>query len=199
MFRRAGASLPRVLTLPLLRQRPLLRLQQLLGVRRFSSAEDGLYCASPIPRRTVLRVEGPDSESYLQGLITQDIRLLTKQRRPSIYTAFLNVQGRVIADAIIMKHLVSPNTFLIEIDASQREELTKHFNRYKVRTKSELTDASGVYTPYSVFGRSKHSLEALFMSSLPPATGCHHSVDPRIDCLGWRVFLDKERSGTPTN
>ena len=54
--------------------------------------------------RSVISVRGPKSTEFLQKLTTQDMRLFDKdQNRACIFTGFLNVKGRLLFDAMIVK------------------------------------------------------------------------------------------------
>ena len=48
--------------------------------------------------RSVIRVSGPDLESFLQNLLTQDAVLAPGEGR---YAALLTPQGKVVADMIL--------------------------------------------------------------------------------------------------
>ena len=49
--------------------------------------------------RSTLRLRGRDSFDLVQGLITNDINHLRSKK--SIFTAFLNNQGRILFDCVI--------------------------------------------------------------------------------------------------
>lgn len=51
---------------------------------------------APIPFRTVMRIRGNDTVKFLQGMVTNNMNLLSE--RPGIYTAFLNPQVSAIAN-----------------------------------------------------------------------------------------------------
>lgn len=54
--------------------------------------------------RSVISVRGPKSTEFLQKLTTQDMNLFEKrEQRASLFTAFLNVKGRVLFDCIVVK------------------------------------------------------------------------------------------------
>lgn len=59
--------------------------------------------------RKVISIRGPDSTAFLQGLITQDMNIFTKEGkdRAAIFTGFLNVRGKLLFDAIIAKPLLA--------------------------------------------------------------------------------------------
>lgn len=52
--------------------------------------------------RSVLSVTGEDAESFLQSMITNDMKSL-KDNKVALFGLFLNPKGRVLFDAIIVK------------------------------------------------------------------------------------------------
>ncbi len=52
--------------------------------------------------RKVISVTGEDAESFLQSMITNDMKLL-KDDKVSIFGLFLNPKGRVIYDSIVVR------------------------------------------------------------------------------------------------
>ena len=61
--------------------------------------------------RKMLSIRGAESQQFLQGLMTQDINLFTKDNekldRAAIFTAFLNAKGKILFDAILSKPLLA--------------------------------------------------------------------------------------------
>ena len=94
--------------------------------------------------RTILSVKGPDSDNYLQNLITNDIRLLSRSDNAprSIYAMILNNRGRVMYDVMVYKNVqnVEAKEFLIEIDSGLGNEAFKLFKMLKVKKKVKLDD-----------------------------------------------------------
>jgi folate-binding Fe-S cluster repair protein YgfZ len=59
--------------------------------------------------RRIVSIRGPDSGSFLQGLMTADINTFKSEgeKRAAIFTTFLNVKGKIIFDAIVAKPLLA--------------------------------------------------------------------------------------------
>ncbi|MGQ0740851.1 MAG: CAF17-like 4Fe-4S cluster assembly/insertion protein YgfZ [Alphaproteobacteria bacterium] len=119
--------------------------------------------------RLVLSVSGPDAESFLQGLITNDIAL-TREGRP-IYAALLTPQGKILFDFIIRRN---GERFLIDCAAERAGELTKRLGFYRLRAKIEINAE-----PRLAVAASWQTDE----SDLPSAF-----ADPRLDALGRRTI-----------
>lgn len=72
--------------------------------RHYSSGHSLLCC--PLSNRTLVKIKGRDSSNFLQGLITNDMRLLTTQQ-PAMYTMMLNVQVLLLILIISMCYCTS--------------------------------------------------------------------------------------------
>lgn len=74
-----------------------------------------------LPHRAVLEIEGEDRASFLQGLISNDIHLVTSKR--AIYATLLTPQGRFLYDFFIIER---EGAFLLDFEAARFEELLKN-------------------------------------------------------------------------
>ena len=61
------------------------------------------YVCYSLPHRTLLRLEGQDTGSFLQGIITNDTGLLAAPGQRAVYSHMLNVQGRTLYDIILYR------------------------------------------------------------------------------------------------
>ena len=61
------------------------------------------YVCYSLPHRTLLRLEGQDTSSFLQGIITNDTGLLAEPGPRAVYSHMLNVQGRTLYDIILYR------------------------------------------------------------------------------------------------
>ena len=86
-----------------------------------------------LENRAVILVSGADAESYLQGLITNDIKKAHEHNL--LYAAMLTPQGKILFDFLIQK---TPDGFLLDILASRAEALIKRLNMYKLRSAVEI-------------------------------------------------------------
>ena len=53
-----------------------------------------------VPDRTVIRITGADAETFLQGMVTNDLARLSDG---AVYTAFLSPQGKYLADFFVLR------------------------------------------------------------------------------------------------
>lgn len=128
--------------------------------------------------RAILRVSGDDSEGFLQGLITNDIKCLTEQ--DTIYAALLSAQGKIQTDFLIYR---IDNAFLIDLARDQAEDVLKKLKLYRMRAKVELENVSDTLSVTALWENDP--------SGQSPATQSNvisFVADPRLPALGWRCL-----------
>ncbi|XP_011881501.1 PREDICTED: putative transferase CAF17 homolog, mitochondrial [Vollenhovia emeryi] len=103
--------------------------------------------------RSVLRVGGNEASTFLQGLMTNDMKHLD-EGTPSIYTLFLNTRGRVMCDAIVYKSEES-NLYYVECDSQIIDSLQRHLKMYRVRRKIDVEHVGDKIHVWSMFGSTK--------------------------------------------
>jgi tRNA-modifying protein YgfZ len=84
--------------------------------------------------RDVVRVAGPDAESYLQGQTSQDIAKLGPGE--SAWALVLQPQGKL--DAFVRVTKVEPAEFFLDADAGVGVQLVARLQRFKLRTKADI-------------------------------------------------------------
>jgi tRNA-modifying protein YgfZ len=87
--------------------------------------------ACHLSERAVLSVSGPDAESLLQSLVTNDVGATGDMA----YGALLSPQGKIMFDFFILK---DAGRYLIDCAASQCDELLKRLGFYRLRAKVAL-------------------------------------------------------------
>lgn len=110
-----------------------------------------------LSERSLLRISGPETSGFLQGLITNDMRHL-EEGGASMYTMFLNTKGRVLYDAIIYR-TYKEGIFYVECDARILPELEKHLKLYRVRRKIEIDNLESEIKVWAFFDPDKISSE----------------------------------------
>lgn len=111
--------------------------------------------------RKFITVSGPDSRDFLQGLITNDINKLEKER--IIFSALLTAKGRFLYDFYIWK---SADGYLIDISNKFADQLLKKLKLYKIRKDVALDICSG-YKAAIVFPEMCVTEEGLLSASDP--------------------------------
>lgn len=123
--------------------------------------------------RGVVRLQGPDAVSLLQGLVTQDLALLTAQ--PALYAALLSPQGKILFDFFIVR---GGEAVLLDVASEKAAELIKRLTLYRLRAKVTFEEARDL------------AVLALWGGPTPPAPSRGVVVpDPRLPALGCRAYV----------
>lgn len=120
--------------------------------------------------RALVRLQGPDWRSFLQGLITQDVEgMAVGETR---YAALLTPQGRLLYDLFI---ICEGDAAVLDVPAEAREALLARLKMYRLRAKVEITPEVGEVV--CTFGGAPGG-------AVGSAPGWR--ADPRLPALGWR-------------
>ncbi|NNU81348.1 folate-binding protein YgfZ [Halovulum dunhuangense] len=117
--------------------------------------------------RAVLRVAGPDHRKFLQDLVTNDIRQLS---RGAVYAALLTPQGKYLADFLIVPG--GDESVLLDCDAAQAQDLARRLSMYRLRAKVTIEETA-------------LRVVQLWGEGTPPEGAI---ADPRDASLGWRLY-----------
>jgi len=128
----------------------------------------------PSPAR-IFRLSGPDTRSFLQGLITNDI---AKVDQGLVYAALLTPQGKYIADFFLA---ASGPDILLEIDATLADTAIPRLGMYKLRADVTIAETD---------------LHLHRGTGAAPADGF---TDPRDAALGWRAYRETPQEDDTTD
>lgn len=134
--------------------------------------------------RGVVRITGNDTETFLQGLISNDIRHADGTR--GLYAALLTPQGKYLFDFFIVR---DGDALLVDCYREDISLFVKKLTMFKLRSKVTLEDVSADYDVYALFGDDVAT--ALNMEGAQHKTddGCILYVDPRLGQAGVRGFV----------
>ncbi len=119
--------------------------------------------------RTVWSVTGPDALTFLQGLVTNDLRPL--ETDPGIvWCALLSPQGKYLADFFVLRH--PDGALLIDIASALAPATLRRLTMYRLRANAQIAPSP------------LHVTRGL---GAPPP---HALPDPRHPALGWRAWTD---------
>ncbi|MBZ0259903.1 MAG: folate-binding protein [Hyphomicrobiales bacterium] len=127
--------------------------------------------------RTVLGLEGAETENFLHNLVTADI--LGLAQGAARYAALLTPQGKILFDFFVVK---TAEGYLLDCAASQLEELIKRLMFYRLRAKVAIAE--------------RKDLEAGVAPTKPQALVAY--MDPRTSLMGWRIIAEKGKLPTGT-
>ena len=118
--------------------------------------------------RRLFALTGTDRESFLQGLVSNDVRRL---KDGIVYAALLTPQGKYLADFFLVPQ---PDAILLDVHASLADGLIRRLTMYRLRAAVQIAPS-----PLHV------------SRGLGPApTGA--LADPRHPALGWRLYSETE-------
>ena len=143
-------------------------------------------CYCELADRGLLRLEGAEATSFLQGLVSNDVEQLTPDR--SLYAALLTPQGKYLFDFILYRRGAA---ILLDAEHERLAELHKRLLLYRLRSKVQIEDVSASLAVLAVWG--ENSFARLDLPTEPgsarqtPGGAC--TVDPRLAALGARVVL----------
>ncbi|WP_170426519.1 CAF17-like 4Fe-4S cluster assembly/insertion protein YgfZ [Ruegeria arenilitoris] len=128
-----------------------------------------------MPNRRILRLSGSDTDSFLQGLVTNDIAGLDTGL---VYTAMLTPQGKYLADFFLKR---DGETVLLDVAEDLADGLVKRLGMYKLRADVAIED-SGLN---------------LQRGTGPAPDGA--LPDPRHPDMGWRAYTAQEENDDGTD
>ena len=130
------------------------------------------------PTRTVWSVTGTDALTFLQGLVSNDVRPL--DTAPGIvWAALLTPQGKYLADFFVLRR--SGGDLLIDIATALAPATLRRLTMYRLRADVQIT-------PTALQVRRGLGLT-------PPDAPPDCMPDPRHPALGWRAY--DTLTGTP--
>ncbi len=124
-----------------------------------------------LPDRAVLAVSGDDARTFLQGLITHDIRKATTHN--ALFAALLSPQGKFLYDFFILEH---QGSLLLETNKARLPALTQRLAMYRLRAHVEFTELPAM------------QVAALWGNPAPEIRNQIHFADPRLPALGGRII-----------
>ena len=116
--------------------------------------------------RSLIRLTGPDTHDFLQGLVTNDVDGL---KNGLVYAALLTPQGKYLADFFLVPE---SGAVLIDVQADLGPSLMQRLAMYKLRADVTIEPAA-LYLHRGIGER--------------PVDGFD---DPRHTALGWRAYRD---------
>jgi folate-binding protein YgfZ len=127
-----------------------------------------------LPNRAIITLKGDDRFSFIQNLITQDMRLL--ETMPLIYACLLTPQGKFLFDMFIRNE---DGAYQIDCEGGDRaKDLFQRLSMFKLRSKVELDLQDDVNVWQVWNGIFDHGLKY-----------------PRHDTCGYRVYSDPSSVG----
>lgn len=109
---------------------------------------------SKLDSRGVLSIEGPDSDTFLQGQTTCDLKQLGADH--AINGCYCTPQGRTVADFRILQ--IDHESRLLGMHHSLCKNTAAVFGKYIVFSKAEIRDASDEWEQFGLWGEDSAAL-----------------------------------------
>ena len=136
--------------------------------------------------RGVLALGGTDARDFLQGLVSNDLRLLSPEH--AIYAALLTPQGKYLFDFIVFAH---DGEIWLDVEAARSEELLRKLTMYRLRAKVTIEDRSATLKVLAVLDPQADPESQ--RGDARPWEGGAIAVDPRLAALGARAIVPASR------
>lgn len=140
----------------------------------------------PLDDRGVLALGGAEAQDFLQGIVSNDLRLLAADR--AIYAALLTPQGKYLFDFIVFRH---EDEIWLDVEAARGRELMQRLMMYRLRAKVTIEDRSEALKVLALVDARPAPRQE--RGSTTPWQGGIISVDPRLTGLGMRAIVPASR------
>lgn len=145
---------------------------------------------TPLPHRALVAVRGDDRGSFLQGLVSNDVRRV--EAGAAVWSAFLTAQGRFLHEFFMFS---LGNAIWLECEGDRRDDLIARLNRFKLRARVTV-EAIDDLAVGAAWGRNIASAFGLRddPGTIAPLGAGVVFTDPRLPELGVRWALLKENA-----
>jgi folate-binding protein YgfZ len=125
-----------------------------------------------LSHRGLLQFTGPDRLTFLQGMLSNDLRPL--KTFDGQYATILSQQGKVLAD---LRVLCALNSLYLDFWENLKDRIIEHLNRYLVADEVEIADRSGEYATLALQGPNAETLLRNVTGPADlPSQSAHHGM-----------------------
>jgi len=117
---------------------------------------------SDLSAEGLLLIQGADAQTFLQGQLTNDLKLLHEGH--SHYTGYCNAKGRLLAIFLALQH---GQGYYLQTTASLLETIRKRLSMFVLRSKVEITDVSDSLVRIGLAGTQAETLLAKHFPAIP--------------------------------
>lgn len=140
----------------------------------------------PLSNRGIFRITGEDARHFLQGLLTNDMQKASATN--TLYACLLTPQGKFLYDCFVCEH---EGGFLLDVGRDSLDGMLQKLQRYKLRSKVVLEDATPAYEVAALIGENvakEVGLEEKEGATLRRQDNILY-MDPRTRALGARAII----------
>lgn len=136
----------------------------------------GASALADVSYRQLLRITGEDRASFLQGMVTNEVKTLPEGA--TTYTALVTAKGGMIADARIW---CRKGELLLDVEPGLGDRVREHLAKYVVSEEAEISDATGSYGLLWLLGLSAPNLLNIAFGAKMGALGFHQTSTFAVD------------------
>ncbi len=142
----------------------------------------------PLEDRGLLAISGADARTFLQGIITNDVKKLRPDQ--SIYACLLTPQGKFLFDFFLCE--MDGKVFL-DMDKERLPALVQRLTMYKLRSDVTITDVSEEYAVSALLGEKVFAEADLDRTPGRTKVFCKGIayIDPRDPALFARSIIER--------
>lgn len=133
--------------------------------------------------RGVLKLGGPEVDSFLQGLISNDVRAADGKK--AVYAAFLTPQGKFLYDFFVIRR---DDHVYLDCRAADIPTFAKKLKMYKLRSDVSLDEVSEEYQVHALFDGDTSEILAPDTGQKDLTDGTIVFRDPRLAKAGIRLL-----------
>ena len=111
---------------------------------------------APVPAVGMLRVEGEDAITFLQGQLTNNIELL--KDGDSQWSGLCNPKGRLMATFLVCRH---GDGFWLQLHRDLAAPIAKRLSMYVLRAKVSVTDVSGQWLALGLMANNPQGIRGI--------------------------------------
>ena len=139
--------------------------------------------------RGIVYINGDDTFSYLQNIISNDLGKVTETQ--SCFSYLLTPQGKYLFEFIIVKH---KNGYFLDCPKYQIDDLYKQLTLYKLRSKVEIANLSNEFVVAALLKEKFSDFEKNIDAGMTIKFREDPVVlDPRCIKLGARIIINLEK------
>lgn len=113
--------------------------------------------------RAIVRVAGPDAESHLQAVLSQE--LVDIPLGSARYALLLTPKARVLADPRVSR--IAPDAFLLDVEPAAADRLAATLTRYRLRAQADITRDDEAWSLLAVVGPQADAVVAAALGAPP--------------------------------
>lgn len=132
-----------------------------------------------LDNRSIISISGSNKFTFLQGLVTNDIREIESGKLDILYTLMLTPQGRFMYDFFIFRN---GDRLLIDHESQFTSEIISKLSMYKLRSDVVISDIKDQYQ-IAFIDQKCRSVES----------GEYFFADPRDSKLSFRAYIPNDR------